>query len=157
MKIATLAIIIRGGKVLLGKKQGGPEIGEGTINAPGGKVELGESLIDCVVRETEEETCLVLHPEHLEKVAVITFHAANEPIFEVHCYRTGVFDGEPWETPSMVPGWYDINNLPFDRMLESDRHWLPNLIRGEKFRTNVYYREKVKGYLGMDDFLPFTE
>jgi len=156
MKIATLAIIIRGGQVLLGQKQGNPEIGSGTLNGPGGKVEPGESLTDCLVRETEEETCVVLSPEHLEKVAVVTFHAGGVPDFEVHVYRTGRFGGTPWETPSMIPGWYDINNLPLDRMLESDSHWFPQLIRGEKFRANVYYRERAKGFEKIE-FLPFVE
>lgn len=54
----------------------------------------------------------------------------------------------------MVPAWYDIDALPVDRMLESDRAWFPSAIRGDKFRANVYYRERAKGFIKIV-FLPF--
>jgi len=56
----------------------------------------------------------------------------------------------------MVPDWYDIEKLPVDRMLESDRAWFPKLVHGETFRANVYYRERAKGFLGIK-FFPFTD
>jgi len=154
MKMATLGIITRGNRVLLGLKRGGSEIGDGTLNGPGGKVEVGETIKQCLVRETREEVGITLDPRKLEKVAVITFHAGGVPDFKVHVYRTSSFSGIPLETESMVPAWYDINALPVDRMLESDRAWFPKVIRGEKFRANVYYRERAKGFLKIV-FLPF--
>ncbi|MHB1163113.1 MAG: 8-oxo-dGTP diphosphatase [Minisyncoccota bacterium] len=156
MKIATLGIITRGNKVLLGLKQGNPEIGEGTLNSPGGKQERGETILECLIREVEEEVGIFLPPEMTEKVAVIVFHAGGVPDFEVHVYRAHKFVGEPCETESMAPAWYDIDKLPIDRMLESDRTWFPQLIRGEKFCANVYYQERAKGFLDIE-FLPFVE
>jgi ADP-ribose pyrophosphatase YjhB (NUDIX family) len=158
MKIATLAIITQGNKILLGRKQGSPEIGEGTLNGPGGKFETprDKTLLDCVINETREELDITLDPVRLEKVAVITFYAGDEPSFEVHVYRTDYFSGEPRETESMIPEWHDIDKIPYDRMLESDKKWFPQLVRGEKFRTNVYYREKAKGFIKIDPFLPFS-
>lgn len=156
MKIATLAIIIQEDDILLGRKQGSPEIGEGTINGPGGKQEPDETIVECLIRETEEELGIVLDPAALEKVAVITFYAAGEPSFEVHTYRTSTFTGEPRETESMVPEWHSLDNIPYERMLESDRTWFPQIVRGEKFNANVYYKEKAKGFLGIE-FLPFAE
>ncbi len=159
MKIATLAIITRGNKILLGRKQGAPKIGEGTVNGPGGKFESprDKSILDCVINETKEELGVTLDPARTEKVAVITFHAGGIANFEVHVYHVSDFSGEPREIKSMVPEWHDIDKIPYDRMLESDEKWFPQLIRGEKFRTNVYYREKAKGFLGIDPFLPFVE
>ena len=156
MKIATLGIITRGNHVLLGRKQGGSEIGEGTLNGPGGKQEPGESLIECLVRETEEEVGIVLDQTKVEKVAVITFHAGGIPDFEVHIFRTSDFSGEPRETKSMVPPWYDIKNIPLEDMHDSDRTWFPQVIRGRKFHANVYYQERAKGFMRID-FLPFAE
>jgi 8-oxo-dGTP diphosphatase len=155
MKIATLGIITRDGKVLLGLKQGNPEIGEGTLNGPGGKLEPGETILECLVRETEEEVGVRVNPERAEKVAVITFHAGDVPTFEVHIYRAGDFLGEPRETESMVPGWYDIESLPLERMLESDKMWFPQAIRGDKFHANVYYKNGVKDFDRIE-FLPFS-
>lgn len=154
MKIATLAIIIRGNEVLLGRKQGRPEIGEGTLNGPGGKQELDETLVECLVRETLEEVAVALNPEKVEKCAVITFHAGGIPDFEVHVYRTSDFNGEPRETESMVPEWHDKDHIPYERMLESDAKWFPRLMSGEKFCANVYYRERAKDFLKID-FRPF--
>ena len=156
MKIATLAIITQGSRILLGRKRGDPEIGDGTLNGPGGKKEPDETILAGLVRETEEELGIILNPEEVEKVSIITFFAAEEPSFEVHIYRTSTFAGEPRETESMVPAWYDIAELPIDQMLESDRTWFPRLIRGESFNANVYYREKAKGFIRIE-FLPFSD
>jgi 8-oxo-dGTP diphosphatase len=156
MKIATLGIITRGNQVLLGLKQGGSEIGDGTLNGPGGKKEPDETILECLLRETEEEVGIVLNPEQVEKLAIITFHAAGVSDFQVHVYRSSSFSGEPHETSSMIPGWYDVHTFPIDRMLESDRAWFPLVIRGKKFRANVYYRERAKGFIRIE-FYPFTE
>lgn len=158
MKIATLAIITRGNQILLGRKQGSPEIGEGTLNGPGGKFESEKdsSILDCLVRETEEELTIELDRTKAGKVAIITFYAAGEPSFEVHTYRTSDFRGEPSETKSMVPEWHALDNIPYERMLESDRHWFPQLIQGETFNANVYYREKAKGFVSIE-FFPFID
>ncbi|MBI2003430.1 MAG: 8-oxo-dGTP diphosphatase [Parcubacteria group bacterium] len=153
MKIATLAIVLRGNKVLLGHKKKG-EIGTGTLNGPGGKCEDDESLIDCVVRETREEIGIKLDRDRLKEIAVITFYAAGVPDFVVHVFRTHVFSGMPVETADMTPGWYDIINLPVERMLESDQEWFPKAIRGEKFRANVYYKRRATGFEKIE-FFPY--
>src|SRR4051812_41669810 len=102
MKIATLAIIVKDGNVLLGWKKKG-EIGTKTLNGPGGKCEEGETIVECLVRETKEELDIELTPEALDEIAVITFFAAGEPSFKVHVFRTETFSGEPKETADMVP------------------------------------------------------
>lgn len=158
MKIATLALVTQvreeGHQILLGRKQGKPEIGEGTLNGPGGKLDLHKdrSILDCLVRETEEELGILLDPNKVKKIAIITFYAGGVPDFEVHVYRTSHFTGEPRETESMVPEWHDIDKIPFDRMLEADSHFLPQLIRGERFRADVYYRERAKGFISIEFF-----
>ena len=158
-RIATLALITPGTRILLGRKQGSPEIGEGTLNGPGGKMEpIDTTILDCVIRETREELGIELNPKNLEKVAIITFYAGKEPNMEVHIFRTDTFRGEPRETESMIPEWHDIDRIPIkERMLESDLHWLPRILLGEKFNANVYYREKAKGFLPPIDFFPFID
>lgn len=156
MKIATLAIITQGDRILLGRKRGDPEIGDGTLNGPGGKKEPDETILAGLVREVEEDFGIMLNPEEVEKVSIITFFAAEEPSFEVHIFRASTFTGKPCETESMVPAWYDTAELPVDQMLESDRTWFPRLIRGESFNANVYYREKAKGFI-RTEFFPFSD
>ncbi len=53
-KIGVGVIVIKGDKVLLGKRKN--VHGEGTWCFPGGHLEFGEEIEDCARREVEEET-----------------------------------------------------------------------------------------------------
>lgn len=151
MKIATLGLVIRDGKLLLGEKKKG-EIGTGVLSGPGGKLDPGESLTQCLVRETREELGIELDGNALEEVAIIDFYAAGQLDFRVHVFRTDLFTGELTETEDMVPGWYSLDALPFDRMYEGDRHWMARAVRGEKFMADVFYSERAKKF----DRIEFT-
>jgi len=59
VKVGVGVIIVRRGEVLLGLRQGSH--GAGTWALPGGHLEHGERVADCAIRETREETGLVLH------------------------------------------------------------------------------------------------
>lgn len=155
MKIATLAIVLQDEKLLLGEKKKG-EIGTGVLCGPGGKLDSGETLEECMVRETREELEVDLDSASLELVAVIDFYTGDEIDFRVYIYRARILSGEIHETADMIPRWYSLNELPFDRMYEADRHWLPRAVRGEKFRANVYYRDRARDFERIE-FLPFTD
>jgi 8-oxo-dGTP diphosphatase len=58
--LAVSAAIIRGGKVLIVRRARPPAGGLYTL--PGGGVEVGETLIEAVVREVREETALAIEP-----------------------------------------------------------------------------------------------
>jgi 8-oxo-dGTP diphosphatase len=155
MRIVTLAIITKDGKTLLGEKKKG-EIGTGTLNGPGGKLDPGETITECLIREVREELDIALFPERLTKIAIVTFFAAGEAFFECHVYRTNTFEGELQETDDMIPNWYDNENLPYERMLEADRLWFKKAVDGEKFNANVYYQGKAVGFERIE-FLPFAD
>lgn len=55
-KVGVAAIIVRDGKMLLGKRKGSH--GEGDWCFPGGHLECGETVEDCALREAMEETGL---------------------------------------------------------------------------------------------------
>ncbi|MDD4531470.1 MAG: NUDIX domain-containing protein, partial [Candidatus Pacebacteria bacterium] len=65
-------MILKEGKVLLGKRSEDPEKadselhGEGTWTMPGGKMEFGESFEEAPVREVLEETGLVIDKKKLK-------------------------------------------------------------------------------------------
>ena len=66
------AIIIRDSRILLEKRMNDP--GRGKWSVPGGKVEVGETLEQTVVREVREETGLVVDdPAVIDAVTQITF------------------------------------------------------------------------------------
>ena len=58
--LAVSAAIVRDGKVLIVRRARKPAINLYTL--PGGAVEVGEQLIDAVVREVREETSLDIEP-----------------------------------------------------------------------------------------------
>jgi 8-oxo-dGTP diphosphatase len=58
--LAVSAAIIRNGKVLIVRRARPPAGGLYTL--PGGGVEVGETLIEAVVREVREETALAIEP-----------------------------------------------------------------------------------------------
>lgn len=154
MKIATLGIVLAGGTVLLGEKKKG-EIGTGVLCGPGGKRDEGETLSECLIRETREELEVELDPTSLEEVARIDFYAAGEIDFRVHVYRARILSGELHETADMVPAWYPIDQLPFDRMYDADRYWFPKAVRGEKFKANVFYKSRARDFDRIE-FLPYN-
>jgi 8-oxo-dGTP diphosphatase len=57
-ELAVSAAIFRDGKVLLVRRAGAPAKGLWTL--PGGRVEVGERLVDAVMREVMEETGLTI-------------------------------------------------------------------------------------------------
>ena len=57
-RVGTGIIILREGKILLGKRLG--EHGPGRWTPPGGKLEMLELVEDCARREAEEETGMTL-------------------------------------------------------------------------------------------------
>jgi 8-oxo-dGTP diphosphatase len=154
MKIATLGIVLQGGFVLLGEKKKG-EIGTGVLSGPGGKLDPGETLEECLIRETREELEIELDPASLELVAVIDFHAGGVVDFRVYTYRAKILSGEIHETADMIPAWYPLNADTFERTYDADRHWLPKAARGEKFCANVYYRDRARDFDRIE-FFPFT-
>ena len=51
--VGTLAFLVIDDRVLLIRKKRGH--GAGKLNGPGGKLDAGETPVECVIRETEEE------------------------------------------------------------------------------------------------------
>jgi len=53
----------------------------------------------------------------------------------VWVYRTRDFEGVPTESREAAPLWTRLDQIPYDRMWEDDKYWLPMVVRGERFQT----------------------
>ena len=126
---ATLVFVIRGRRILLIHKKRG--LGAGKVNGPGGRLEPGESFEACAVREVREE--LGVTPLRLVRLGQHAFQFVNGYSTFVRVYRAADLEGAPVETDEAEPLWCDLDAIPFDRMWEDDRHWLPLLIAGRRF------------------------
>ena len=139
MKISTICFPIRDGKVFLANKKRGH--GANHLNGYGGKKQPTDVTIeDAAIREMCEEGGVTTTAEHLEKVAIIDFFEEDAHIFECHVFFCRDWEGEFRETEEMAaPESFDIGNLPFNRMWDADKTWLPLVFSGKKIRAKSRY------------------
>jgi 8-oxo-dGTP diphosphatase len=126
---SVLVFIVRGGEILLIRKKRG--LGAGKINAPGGRIEPGESELEAALRETREEVGVT--PRGLSRGGELLFQFTDG--YALHCVpflATGL-EGEPIETEEAAPRWASLSALPFAEMWADDALWLPHLLAGRPF------------------------
>jgi 8-oxo-dGTP diphosphatase len=127
--LATILFIIKDGRILLIEKKRG--LGAGKINGPGGKIDPGETALQAAIRETQEE--LMVTPHAPRKLGELRFSMSDCPDILCHVYRADDFSGTPTETDEAVPVWTALDAIPYHRMWEDDRHWLPLLLNEQTF------------------------
>jgi 8-oxo-dGTP diphosphatase len=129
-KLASVsAMILRNGKILLGKRNSDPIKassalhGEGTWTMPGGKLEFGESMEDCALREVMEETGIKLKKENLRMISI-----SNDIVSDAHFVTIGFlaenFENEPEvKEPEKITEWkwFEIEKLPNPIFFPSER------------------------------------
>ena len=125
---ATLVYLIRDGSVLLIEKLTGH--GAGKVNAPGGKVENGETPIECAAREVNEEVGLQIATP--KPVGNLRFYDTESKFsLEGFVFIAESFSGELTSTTEAIPFWCCIDEIPYHRMWEDDQFWLPYVLRRE--------------------------
>jgi len=136
----TICYIMRDGKALLIRKEEG-EFGGGKLNAPGGKMEEGETPEDCVVREVREETGLALSGVKRHGLLNFYFGEKEEPEWVVYVFSSTSFSGETKRSEEGPLEWVKLSSLPYDEMWEDDRHWVPLLLEDKAFSGDFYFNE----------------
>ena len=124
-------------KVLLIMKKKG--LGKGKVNAPGGRLEPGESFLEAAIRECREEVSLT--PLAPEKRLELHFQFTSGYALYGEAFFTGSWEGEERPSDEADPFWCDLDALPWDNMWEDDPIWLPQALAGKK----------LKGYFVFDD------
>lgn len=130
----TLCLFKRNDEILLAMKKRG--FGEGKYNGVGGKIEFGETPEDAMIRETQEE--INVTPIEYEKVGLIEFdeyYKGNKQNLVFHLYMVYDWTGEISESEEMSPKWFNINNIPYEKMFPDDKYWLPLILEGEKVKA----------------------
>ncbi len=124
--LATLCFIVKDGRVLLIRKKRG--LGAGKVNAPGGKLESGETAQAAAVRETQEEVGVT--PLGLQECGRLHFQFTDGYRLECTVFLAEDLSGAPVETAEAAPFWVEIDDIPYDKMWQDDRHWLPLALAG---------------------------
>lgn len=106
----SVIILNEKNEVLLGQRRSGLFTGDWGL--PGGKVDLGETLLQAAERETLEETGLVVSELRLTSVSDIITESAH---FVNVAFSTRRFQGDAKELePDEIGGWkwFELDHLP---------------------------------------------
>ncbi len=127
---AVLCYIFKEGQVLLINKKRG--LGKGKVNAPGGRIDPGETPVQTAVRELQEEVGLT--PLEPYEVGRLSFVFTNGYSLKGHVFFAHDYEGELVETDEADPFWVPVEEIPYEQMWEDDADWLPMAMDG-KFVT----------------------
>jgi len=122
-------MLLKGGKVLLGKRNDDPEkadselSGEGTWTMPGGKMEFGESLEEAAMREVLEETGIIIDKDKLRIISL-----SNDMTEKAHFVTIGfLYEGDVDEPETMEPEeitewkWFEMAKYPLNIFPPSEK------------------------------------
>jgi len=127
---ATLLFVLRDHSILLIHKKTG--LGAGKINGPGGRLEPGETPLQCAVREVQEELCVT--PTGVREAGELSFQFVDGYSLHGTVFTATDFTGELCETREAAPVWTPLDRIPYERMWADDFLWLPLLLEGRRFR-----------------------
>lgn len=137
---ATLCFILDQNRVLLLKKNPGL-FGAGKWNAPGGKIQDGETAEHCATREVHEETGLEVKPSRVATIDFYKFNKRHDPDWTAHVFLARGFHGTlKSESREGVLRWFPIDQPPFEEMWEDDRYWYKYAIKGTPFKGEFYFK-----------------
>lgn len=132
---ATLLFVQDRGRLLLIRKKRG--LGAGKINAPGGKIDPGETARQAAERELFEEVGVrAIDAEHLGE---LSFQFVDGLRMHVEVFRALDHSGTPVETAEAVPMWVPEDQVPYDDMWADDRVWVPELLAGRRFALRAVF------------------
>ena len=122
------------------KKRG---FGAGFYNGFGGKLEDGETLETAAVRELCQEVNIKTQPEHLKKTGELEFIFPYKPAWNqvAHVYFVKQWDGTPVESEEMTAEWIEFDKIPYEKMWEADKYWIPLVLQGRYVKASFVYGE----------------
>ena len=138
----TICLILNGHPpthILLGLKKTG--LGCGKYVGPGGKVEPGEIPEEAAIREVREEIDISIDSKNLKYVGELTFEFPSKPEWNelAHVFLAREWIGDPVETPELQPFWFSIGEIPYEKMWDDYRFWLPEAIEGQNITARFVY------------------
>lgn len=129
-----------GYRVLLGEKKKG--LGLGKLVGPGGKLEPGETPAQAAVREVFEESGLRVLEDDLVLLGRIRYEfPTREAWSQVSwVFATRSWQGDIIESDELLLGWHRVDSIPFDRMWDDAKYWLPGVLASPDARDIIERR-----------------
>lgn len=138
-KVTTLCYITRNDEevLLVMKKR---DFGQGKWNGPGGKVEKNENLEQAVAREVLEEVGLeIKKPKLLGFIEFIWPKEKEDWNQRCYIYLVKEFSGRFTESDECRPQWFTFDQIPYNQMWPSDRHWYPQMLAGKEIKKRCFF------------------
>lgn len=114
-------------------------ISKGKWNAPGGKIEAGESPEENARREVREETGLRVRNLFYHGVINFFMGGGRKLDIGVHLFSTRRFQGKMTSTDEGEVRWFGVAEIPFAEMWDDDRYWIQLMLAGRRFNAKFYY------------------
>src|SRR3989338_190625 len=142
MKLATLCYVKNNAKTLMiHRNKRECDIHDGKWNGLGGKLHLGETPEECVIREVKEESGLTIKNPSLR--GILTFPAfKDEEDWYVYVFVAYEFLGDLIESNEGALEWIDDRKLFDLNLWEGDPIFLKWLEEGKFFSAKFVYRNK---------------
>ena len=140
MKLATLCYLKHQGQTLmLHRNKKAHDIHNGKWNGLGGKIHLGETPEECVVREVREESGFTIYNPSLR--GIITFPAfKDEEDWYVYVFVADQFSGELVESDEGELKWINEDQLLSLPLWEGDPIFLKWIEEGRFFSAKFNYQ-----------------
>lgn len=138
----TLGHIINGNKLLLKKATRG--ISKGKWNGPGGKIDRGETPMQCMIREAYEETGITMIKPTYHGRLFFYMDGGRKLSFLGYLFSTRKFKGRPRSTEEGRVKWFRIKDIPYPKMWDDDKYWIELMLAGRKFDVHCYYSKGNK-------------
>lgn len=149
-KLATLIYLVFESQVLLlyrNKKL--DDFHQGKYVGVGGRVEPGETPLECVLREAKEETGYIFTSKEIDYRGYIYFDEINRnkatedlPAFNwlVFIYSARVNHKKHFNNSEGDLAWIEINQIPYDKMWQGDKFFTPKILEtSEVFEGKFLY------------------
>ncbi|NIP19285.1 MAG: NUDIX hydrolase, partial [Akkermansiaceae bacterium] len=89
-------------------------------------------------------------PLNPRKVGELSFAMSDMPDIFCHVFVASEHEGTPVETEEAIPIWTHRYQVPYDQMWEDDRHWLPRVLEGERFRGRFLFQGERIQWMDID-------
>lgn len=127
----VMIYVIRDGKMLflIRNKKNDTVHKQGFYVSLGGKIEPGESILDCAKREAKEEAKITINTLHLKGVLYFKNFGQNKDDWVDFLLFTEDFSGEPMDGNEGSCAWVDIKDISTLPMYEGDKIYLRKALK----------------------------
>ena len=130
------ALVVKDGAVLLGERRSVSH--SGYFGIPGGRIDVGENIIEAGERELKEEAGIDAIESELTCVTS-THHTQSDQLFFGFCLVVTEFDGAiENREPERCAGWkfYDLDDLP-EGIFGPHRAFIDNYVNERSFSEHT--------------------